>query len=79
MKNVNFVPKYVQRILSSHKILEKYNEQILWNFCYFSVVRSKNFSFIRLWAKYKLFLKTQKIDKNLSADLGPKNGPLFAK
>ena len=27
MKNVNFVPKDVQRILSSHKILEKYNGQ----------------------------------------------------
>ena len=27
MKNVNFVPKDVQRILSSHKILEKYNEE----------------------------------------------------
>ena len=27
MKNVNFVPKDVQRILSSHKILENYNEQ----------------------------------------------------
>ena len=27
MKNVNFVPKDVQRILSSHKMLEKYNEQ----------------------------------------------------
>ena len=27
MKNVDFVPKGVQRILSSHKISEKYNEQ----------------------------------------------------
>ena len=27
MKNVNFVPKDVQRIPSSHKISEKYNEQ----------------------------------------------------
>ena len=27
MKKVNFVPKDVQRILLSHKILEKYNEQ----------------------------------------------------
>ena len=27
MKNVNFVPKDVQRILSSYKISEKYNEQ----------------------------------------------------
>ena len=27
MKNVNFVPKEVQSILSSHKISEKYNEQ----------------------------------------------------
>ena len=27
MKNVNFVPKNVQRILSSHKMFEKYNEQ----------------------------------------------------
>ena len=27
MKNVNFVPKGVQRILSSHKIPQKYNEQ----------------------------------------------------
>ena len=27
MKNVNFVPKNVQRFLSSHKISEKYNEQ----------------------------------------------------
>ena len=27
MKNVNFVPKNVQRILSSHKVLEKYNAQ----------------------------------------------------
>ena len=26
-KNVNFVPKEVQRILSSHKILENYNEE----------------------------------------------------
>ena len=27
MKNVNFVPKDVQKILSSHKISKKYNEQ----------------------------------------------------
>ena len=27
MKNVNFVPKDVQRILSAHEISEKYNEQ----------------------------------------------------
>ena len=27
MKNVNFVSEDVQRILSSHKISEKYNEQ----------------------------------------------------
>ena len=27
MKNVNFVPKDVKRILSSHKISEKYKEQ----------------------------------------------------
>ena len=27
MKNINFVPKDVQRILSSDKILERYNEQ----------------------------------------------------
>ena len=27
MKNINFVPKDVQRILSSHKILEKFNDQ----------------------------------------------------
>ena len=27
MKNINFVPKDVQRILSSDKISEKYNEQ----------------------------------------------------
>ena len=27
MKNINFVPKDVQRILSSDKILEKYNDQ----------------------------------------------------
>ena len=27
MKNVNFVPKDVLRILSSYKISEKYNEQ----------------------------------------------------
>ena len=27
MKNINFVPEDVQKILSSHKILEKYNEQ----------------------------------------------------
>ena len=26
-KNVNFVSKDVQKILSSHKILKKYNEQ----------------------------------------------------
>ena len=30
MKNTNFVPKDVQRILSSDKILEKYNEQKLF-------------------------------------------------
>ena len=29
MKNVNFVPKDVQRILPSHKIAEKYNVGIL--------------------------------------------------
>ena len=27
MKNVNFAPKYAQRILSSHKVSEKHNEQ----------------------------------------------------
>ena len=27
MKNFNFVPKDVQRILSSHKVSEKYNEE----------------------------------------------------
>ena len=27
MKNVNFVAKVVHRVLSSHKISEKYNEQ----------------------------------------------------
>ena len=27
MRNVNFLPRYVQRILSSHKISEKYDEQ----------------------------------------------------
>ena len=27
MKNINFVPKYVQKILSSDKISEKYIEQ----------------------------------------------------
>ena len=27
IKNVNFVPKGVQKVLSSHKISEKYNEQ----------------------------------------------------
>ena len=31
MKNFNFVPKDVQRIQSSHKISEKYNEQKLFN------------------------------------------------
>ena len=30
MKNINFVPKDVQRILSSDKISEKYNEQKLF-------------------------------------------------
>ena len=29
MKYVNFVPKDVQKVLSSHKISEKYNEQEL--------------------------------------------------
>ena len=28
MTNINFVPKDFQRTLSSHKILEKYNEQV---------------------------------------------------
>ena len=43
MKNVNFVPKGVQRILSSHEISEKYNEQkvfhkkaVLKNFAIFT-------------------------------------------
>ena len=43
MKHVNFVPKDVQRILSSHKISEKYNEQkvfykkaVLKNFAIFT-------------------------------------------
>ena len=27
MKNINFVPEDIQRILSSHKISEKYNER----------------------------------------------------
>ena len=27
MRNVNFLPRYFQRILSSHKISEKYDEQ----------------------------------------------------
>ena len=31
MKNVNFVPKDVQRILSSHTISDKYNEQKLFH------------------------------------------------
>ena len=30
MTNITFVPKYFQRILSSHKISEKYNEQELF-------------------------------------------------
>ena len=30
MKNVNFVPKDVQRILLSHKISEQYNEQVFY-------------------------------------------------
>ena len=30
MKNINFVPKDVQRILSSYKISEKHNEQELF-------------------------------------------------
>ena len=43
MKHVNFVPKDVQRILSSHKISERYNEQkvfykkaVLKNFAIFT-------------------------------------------
>ena len=43
MKNLNFVPKDVQSILSSHKISEKYNEQkvfhgkaVLKNFAMFT-------------------------------------------
>ena len=31
MKNLNFIPKDVHRILSSHKISEKYNEQKVFN------------------------------------------------
>ena len=31
MKNLNFIPKDVERILSSHKISEKYNEQKVFN------------------------------------------------
>ena len=30
MENINFVPKGVQRILSSNKILEKFNEQVFY-------------------------------------------------
>ena len=30
MTNANFVPKGVQRLLSSHKISEKYNEQVVF-------------------------------------------------
>ena len=40
MKNVNFVPKDIQRILSSHKISEKYNEQ--------EVFYKKNL-FLKIW------------------------------
>ena len=27
MKNINFVPEDIQRVLSSHKVSEKYNER----------------------------------------------------
>ena len=40
MKNVNFIPKDVQRILPSHKISEKYNEQEVFY---------KNNLFLRIW------------------------------
>ena len=30
MKNIIFIPKVVQRILSSHKFSEKYNEQVFY-------------------------------------------------
>ena len=42
MKNVNFVPKDVQRILSSHKIPQKYNEQ--WGVLYKKQANLKNFA-----------------------------------
>ena len=38
MKNINFVPKDVQRILSSPKILEKYNEQKVFYKKLFSII-----------------------------------------
>ena len=40
MKNINFVPKDIQRILSLHKILEKYNQQ--------EVFYKKNL-FLKIW------------------------------
>ena len=40
MKNINFLPKIVQRIPSSDKISEKYNEQEV----FFKKIALKNFA-----------------------------------
>ena len=70
MKNINFVPKDVQRILSSDKILEKYNEQkvFFWkivpnNFaiftgeylCWLYLFFNKN---VFQWKAFKIIKKT---------------------
>ena len=43
MKNVNSAPKDVQKILSSQKVLEKYEEQTLLNCCIFALLDPKMF------------------------------------
>ena len=55
MKNVNFAPKDVQIILSSHKILEKYDEQKVFR----KKAILKNFAIIkRKHLCWKSFLET---------------------
>ena len=50
MKNVNFVPKDIQRILSSHKISKRYNEQKVFH----KKAILKNFA--RLTEKHQRFI-----------------------
>ena len=80
VKNVNFSSNNFQVIPSSHKILEKYNEQTWWNFCNFAFLDPKVF-YLSDFKKMQVFLKNTKCPvkptkqikrKNLLLTLAPK-------